>query len=65
MHVEVDYNGITYISKETSEISAEELASKVYDSVAELDRFEMNLKDGGKMVIGPNAVKSCVFRFCP
>jgi hypothetical protein len=62
MRVEIDYNGKTYKSKHIESSSAKDSAQEFYDKMVKLDSIRMDLKDGGYLVIGRDAVQLCVLR---
>lgn len=63
MKVIIEYNGKTYESVETDESTAKELHEEIYRRMDESEKFRMELKDGGYLVVGKEVVQSAVFIF--
>ncbi len=62
--ISVTIDGETYKSKATDEIEHRELADKIYDMIADTNRFKLELENGGWLVLGEDAVQRAQFVFC-
>jgi hypothetical protein len=65
MHIEIDYKGKTYVSKEMEEVTMQEAVDAVWENFSELSKFRMELVEGGLLLLGRDAIQSCAFRICP
>ena len=65
MHMEFDYQGKTYKSQESDEVSAKELVDSMKDEFSSMDRMNMLLADGSFMLIGKIALQTGVLRIIP
>jgi hypothetical protein len=61
MKIIVEHNGKTYESAENSDITAEQAKIAVYERFDDFTKFEMELKTGGYLLLGRDAVQSCAF----
>lgn len=63
MRIELFLDGKIYKSKKTNEATAEETAEKLFEIIAEMNRFKMELEDGSFLVFGKDAVQRAHFLF--
>ena len=61
MQITIKYEGEYFTSPHTDESTVEAFTETMYEIGAELDRFKMQLEDGGWIVLPSDAVKKCVF----
>jgi hypothetical protein len=61
MQITVKYEGEYYKSSHTDEVTAEEFKETLYNIAGQLDSFQMELEEGGYLVLASEAVKLCVF----
>ena len=59
MKIIVEYNGNTYESAEKNEITAEQARTALYENFEDFTKLEVELKTGGYLILGRNAVCSC------
>jgi hypothetical protein len=57
MTMDIIIDGKTYTSKVTNEIGHEECANRIFDEMANMDRFKLQLEDGNYLVIGKDALQ--------
>lgn len=58
MRIIVKYEGDTYTSKESSEDgTAEDVKELIYRDFGQVEKFTVELEDGGHLILGPDAVK--------
>jgi hypothetical protein len=60
MKIIVEYNGKSYESAENNDMTAEEVKTVMYERFDDFTKLEMELKMGGYLILGPDAVRSCV-----
>ena len=63
MKIVVEYHGNIYESAEIKTHTAEQLKDKMFKNIEDIGKFEMELNRGGFIVIGEDAIKSCIIRF--
>lgn len=69
MKLKIVLDGVTYVSKTTTEI-AERVATKhfvngVTNTIDEFSSFKTELKNGEFMVLGPDACRKAIFLYVP
>ena len=62
MHIELEYNGKTYIGKTTDE-RVEDVAESFNDNIADMNSMRMYLANGRRIVIGKEVLQQGVFSF--
>lgn len=55
----IDYAGKTYVSVDIDEATATEVAETFYNDLERANKLKIDLKDGGYLLLGSNAIKSC------
>jgi len=67
MHIEFDYNGKTYIGRETKELiyckSFDAAVKSFFNNIGRYNTFSLELTDGSVMIIAQDVIKHGVFRF--
>ena len=61
MQLIVDYNGIRYISK-VENVSATEAKDALYKDWGSVNKFVMELDNGGYLILGSDAVQTCAIQ---
>lgn len=59
MKIIVEHNGKTYESAENNDMTAEQVKIAMYESFEDFTKLEMELKTGGYLILGRDAVRSC------
>jgi hypothetical protein len=59
MKLIVEYGGKTYESIEDNSTSAEQVKTAMYNMFEESTKLQLELKDGGYLLLGRDAVRSC------
>lgn len=57
MIIQIILEGNTYTSPDTDETTADEFSEQIFERMADLDRFKLELDTGGYLVIGKDAVQ--------
>lgn len=65
MRMTITYEGETYESEETDEITMQAAHDAIYGHMAKLDKLTINLLGGRKLVMGREAVQRAVLVFYP
>ena len=65
MKVVLEYQGNRYESAENTGHTADEVAEMFSAKFSLMDKFKMELKDGGSLLIGNKAIQSAVLTFLP
>ena len=63
MRLIIYVNGLTFKSKSTSEMTAEKAKDVYYAHLEKMNKLEVNLDDGGFLIIGEQALKNAVLVF--
>ncbi len=63
MHLTIYVNGLTFKSQKSNEMTAEEAKDIFYDQFEKMNKLEMNLDDGGFLIIGEQALQNAVLVF--
>lgn len=59
MKIVVHYEGREYETKETAEATVDEAMAAIYDNLDRLKKLKLELKGGGFLLLGGDAVKRC------
>lgn len=62
MKMIIDYAGNRYETPETDEATAEQTKTALYEQLERLNKLELQLKDGGFLLLGSDAVKLCAIQ---
>ena len=60
MQITIKYEGEIFTSKETDEATVQEAVDEFYPIMGEIDRFMMELEDGGTLLLPLEAARRCV-----
>ncbi len=63
MQLTIYVNGLTFKSQKSNEMTAEEAKDIFYDQFEKMNKLEMNLDDGGFLIIGEQALQNAVLVF--
>lgn len=59
MKIIIDYNGKTYESRQSTTTTVEQMKQAIYSGFDDFMELEVELKDGGYLILGREAVRSC------
>lgn len=65
MKVVIEYQGKRYESVETTDPTPEEVSESIFKDLALMQKFKMNLADGGVLILGDRALQSAVILVLP
>jgi hypothetical protein len=65
MQVVIEYQGKQYRSKENNDHTPSEVCDMFYEKFELLEKFKMELHDGGVMIFGKQALQQAVVMFLP
>jgi hypothetical protein len=60
--ITIKYEGETYKSEPTEEMSAKDLKDTLYAQLEDFNKLEMTLEGGGFLLLPENAIKGCVIQ---
>ena len=63
MYIELILDGKKYRSKESEKMKAKELADEVFNMIPDMDKFQIELTDGGHLVLGKDALQRAHLMF--
>ena len=63
MQLTIYVNGLTFKSKSGNHMTAEKAKSIFYDQFEKMNKVEMELDDGGFLIIGEQALQNAVLVF--
>ena len=62
MKIIIEYNGNTYEGLDTNKRTAKEGKDVMYANFEKLTKLSLELKDGGFIILGSDALRSCVIK---
>lgn len=65
MQIIIDYNGKTYKSKEASEVSQDKAFDAIYDDFEMMQKLNIELEDGGRLIMGTEALRRAIIKVMP
>ncbi len=65
MKLVIEYQGKQYESVENTNHTCEEIADAIYENFSEMTKFQLEMPNGGILILGERALKSAVFIFLP
>ena len=67
MHIEIDYNGTTYKTKDqpSDPVAFDTAVKTMYDSFHSLNKAKFELEDGSTLIVGEGAFKHGAWRMVP
>lgn len=60
MRIEIYIDGNKFETPDTEEATAEEVRDAIYEDLERLEKIKFDLKGGGFLLLGPDAVKKAV-----
>ena len=62
MKIIIEYQGNTYESKEDKNHTAEQIKDMMYKDFGDMNKLNFELKHGGFIILGSDALRSCVIK---